>query len=86
MKCIKTNLSLHENTVGLATDIECFCSHCDLLFEIKSPRTYFLGVANRYNPNESYQLNCLFVLAIQLLGGGCVNGHVLRLTICVSSK
>ena len=54
LKCIKTNLSLHENTVDLATDIECFCSHSDLLFEIKSPRTCFLGVANQCNPNKLY--------------------------------
>ena len=74
---MKSDLSLHENTVGLATDLECFCSRCDLLFEIKSQRTCFKPANNRICPNESYQLNCLFVFALQLVGGGCIDAHIL---------
>ena len=57
--------------------MKCFCLKCDVLFEINLQRTCFHGIANWYNPNESYQLNCLLALVIQLMGGGCVDGHVL---------
>ena len=69
-------LHLSERTIGIATEIQCFCSVCgkEPIFETNASRT---TLSRGYNANESYELNCMFLLALQLLGGGGADADVI---------
>ena len=69
-------LHLSERTIGIATEIQCFCSVCgkEPIFETNASRT---TLSRGYNANESYELNCMFLLALQLLGGGGADAEVI---------
>ena len=73
-----TNITLEEKTVGLATEVKCRCKTCDdnLVFSTKCQRTKFLTHTSQ-TTTESFLLNCTFVLALQLLGGGGIDAEIL---------
>ena len=71
-------LHLTKKTIGIATEIQCQCSVCGSqpIFETNASRTT-LGRSHSYVTNKSYELNCMFLLALQLLGGGGADVEVL---------
>ena len=75
---VASNITLEEKTVGLATQVKCRCKTCDdnLVFSTKCQRTKFLSQTSQ-TPTESFLLNCTFVLALQLLGGGGIDAEIL---------
>ena len=79
-KIYKSSPRLHltKKTIGIATEIQCQCSVCGSqpIFETNASRMT-LGRSDRYITNESYELNCMFLLALQLLGGGGADVEVL---------
>ena len=75
---LSPGLHLTKRTIGIATEIQCQCSVCGSqpIFETNASRTT-LGHSPSYVTNESYELNCMFLLALQLLGGGGADVEVL---------
>ena len=65
-----TKIKMSEHTVGIATKINCNCTHCDLLFETSRSRTKFPNNKYEYNSTESYSMNVMLVLGMQQIGGG----------------
>ena len=67
-----------ENTIGIATNLTFTYQPCrSKIFSINQPKTALENKVFNPNSNKSYQINCLLVLALQLLGGGCMSTDIL---------
>ena len=69
----KYTVRMKEDTVGIATQLDCYCSHCsekDSLFSTMRLRSVFEGNGHQYNASESFTNNVMMVLGFQQIGGG----------------
>ena len=57
-----------EETVGIATKLQCHCDSHGNLFETSVSRTSYKGNKKNYNAYESYALNCMLILSMQQVG------------------